>query len=82
MIDNKLYQIYANSDRLDYTEDDYFRTIKGYKESWIQGNSNDVVMGNVTVKIGEFSQQAMDAMKELEDFSSELNQMLMSNGSK
>ena len=82
MIDNKLYQIYANSDRLDYTEDDYFQTVKGYKESWIQGNSNDVVMGNVTVKIGEFSQQAMDALKELEDFSNELNQTLMSNGSK
>jgi hypothetical protein len=79
LMDNKLFQTYANSDRLTYTTDDDYETVMGAKERWYQGNSNKVVMGNEVVKIGDFSKTAMDAMKELEDFSYELNQTLLQN---
>jgi hypothetical protein len=37
-------------------------------------------MGNQTIKIGNFSQQAIDAMQQLSDFSQQLNQTLLTNG--
>lgn len=60
-------QYYSKYDRRDQVEGDRWETTLGYKEQWVQGDYNQVVMGDQYYKIGNVSQRAADAAAEIQD---------------
>jgi hypothetical protein len=67
------HQFFSKFDRRDSVEGDRFNTTLGYKEEWVQGDSNQVVMGNHIVKIGNVSQAAVDAVQRIQDIIKEIH---------
>jgi hypothetical protein len=63
-------------DRRDHVEGDRFVRTLGYKEEWIQGSMNKVVMGNYTEKIGNCSQAAVDAVEKIQKLLLEIHEPL------
>ena len=53
------HQIYSKFDRSDKVEGDRWNTTLGLVEEWTQGDYNQVVMGDVYVKVGNISQTAV-----------------------
>lgn len=60
------HQIFSKFDRRDSVEGDRWETTLGFKEEWVQGDSNEVCMGDVFVKIGNVSPPAVDAVTRIQ----------------
>lgn len=75
------HQIFSKFDRRDSVEGDRWETTLGFKEEWIQGDSNEVVMGDVFVKIGNVSPPAVDAVTRIQQILKEAMEPLTKNSS-
>jgi hypothetical protein len=67
----------SSSNRRDEVDNDRHIVTRGYKEEWVQGDASTNTRGDAIIKIGNISQEAIDAMTELSDMSYEANQKLM-----
>jgi hypothetical protein len=65
-------QMYSKFDRRDQVEKDRFETTLGNKETWVQGDHNEVVMGDLIVKVGNISQPAVDAVTRIQQLITEI----------
>lgn len=65
-------QIFSKFDRRDIVEGDRWETTLGFKEEWIQGDSNTVTMGDCYIKIGNVSQRAVDAVERIQQIIKEI----------
>jgi hypothetical protein len=65
-------QVYSKFDRRDQVEKDRFETTLGNKETWVQGDHNEVVMGDLIVKVGNVSQPAADAVSRIQQLITEI----------
>jgi len=70
------HQIFSKFDRRDQVEGDRFESTLGYKEEWVQGDSNCVTMGDVYIKIGNVSQTAVNAVKRIQEIIKEIMEPL------
>jgi hypothetical protein len=78
MLFNRGYhQIYSKFDRRDQVDGDRYHSTLGYKEEWVQGDSNSVTMGDVYIKIGNVSQPAVDACIRIQQLVKEIYQPLI-----
>lgn len=68
---------FSRNNKRDEVDNDRFIITKGYKEEWIEGDASTNTRGNLIVKVGNISAEAIAAMQELSDMSYEMNQMLM-----
>lgn len=68
---------FSRNNKRDEVDNDRFVLTKGYKEQWTQGDESSNTRGNQIIKIGNISQEAIDAMNELANMSYEMNQVLM-----
>jgi len=73
------HQLYTRHDRRDQVDGHMFSIVHGSEERWIDNDSNTNVRGNVFIKVGKIDSESMEAMKELSDFSTHLNNTLMLN---
>lgn len=69
-------QYFSKFDRRDQVEGDRWETTLGFKEEWIQGDNNQVTMGDVFVKIGNVSQPAVDAVERIQELLKEIQKPL------
>ena len=69
------YRSAAN--KRDEVDNDRHTITRGYKEEWTQGDESTNVRGDTFIKVGNISQEAIDAMNELSEMSYKLNQQLM-----
>jgi uncharacterized protein involved in type VI secretion and phage assembly len=67
----------SSSNRRDEVDNDRHIVTRGYKEEWVQGDASTNTRGDVFIKVGNISQEAIDAMTELSNMSYEANQKLM-----
>jgi len=70
------HQIFSKFDRRDQVEGDRYESTLGFKEEWVQGDSNEVVMGDVFVKVGNVSKPALDAVSRIQEIIKEIMQPL------
>lgn len=70
-------QYFSQHDRVDYVTEDRFNTTMGYKEQWVQGDSNTVIIGDCYIKIGDVSQRAVDAMDQIKKYTEEIQAPLL-----
>jgi hypothetical protein len=70
-------QYFSQHDRVDYVTEDRFNSTMGYKEQWVQGDSNTVIMGDCYIKIGDVSQRAVDAMEQIKKYTEEIQAPLL-----
>lgn len=76
------HQIFSKFDRRDSVEGDRWETTLGFKEEWVQGDSNEVTMGDVFVKIGNVSPPAVDAVTRIQQIIKEcMEPVTQSSGS-
>ena len=75
------HQIYSRHDRRDQIDGHSYSIVNGAEERWIDDDSNVNIRGNVHINIGKIDAESMDAMKELSDFSKQMNEILMTNSS-
>ena len=68
---------FSRNNKRDEVDNDRFIITKGYKEEWIEGDASTNTRGNLIVKVGNISAEAIAAMQELSNMSYEMNQMLM-----
>ena len=73
------HQIYTRHDRRDQIDGNLYSIIGGAEERWVEDDSSVNVRGNVVIKIGKVDKESLEAMKELADFSKQMNDTLMSN---
>lgn len=76
------HQIYTRHDRRDQIDGHSYSIVHGSEERWVDNDLSMNVRGNVLIKIGKIDSESMEAMKELSDFSKNLNDTLMTNSSK
>lgn len=76
------HQIYSRHNRRDQIDGHSYSIIHGSEEKWVEEDSSINIRGNVIIKIGKVDGEAIEAMKELSDFSKQLNETLMTNSSK
>jgi lysozyme family protein len=69
-------QYFSKFDRRDQVEGDRWESTLGFKEEWVQGDTNEVVMGDVYVKIGNVSQPAVDAVERIQELIVEIQKPL------
>ena len=74
-------QYFSQHDRIDYVTEDRFNTTMGYKEQWVQGDTNTVIMGDCYIKIGDVSQRAVDAMEQIKKYTEEIQAPLLKSNS-
>jgi hypothetical protein len=82
MFSKGYHQIYTRHDRRDQIDGHLYNVINGAEEKWVEDDSSTNMRGNVTIKIGKIDAESMEVMKELSDFSKQMNDTLMSNSSK
>lgn len=82
MFSKGYHQIYTRHDRRDQIDGHYYNIIGGAEEKWVEDDSSINIRGNVVIKIGKVDNEAIEAVKELADFSKQLNETLMSNAAK
>jgi uncharacterized protein involved in type VI secretion and phage assembly len=70
-------QDYVRGSMRQQVDSNYFRIIHGYEECWTEADSSHNIRGDLIVKVGKFDQEASDAMKELTEFSKQINESLM-----
>jgi hypothetical protein len=75
-----LNQFFSKFDRRDQVEGDHWKTILGFEEKWVQGDSNSVVMGDVYVKVGNVSQSARDAVDKINKIVKDIQKPLSESG--
>jgi hypothetical protein len=74
-------QYFSKFDRRDQVEGDRFETTLGFKEDWVQGDSNEVVVGDLFVKVGNVSPPCVNAVERIQQIIGEIMQPLAeSNG--
>jgi hypothetical protein len=73
------HQIFSKFDRRDSVEGDRWETTLGFKEEWVQGDSNEVCMGDVFVKIGNVSPPAVDAVTRIQQIIKECMEPITQN---
>jgi hypothetical protein len=73
------HQIYTRHDRRDQIDGHLYSIVHGSEEKWVDNDLSLNVRGNVIIKVGKVDSESMEAMKELSDFSSNLNETLMLN---
>lgn len=73
------HQIYTRHDRRDQIDGHQYKIVNGASEEWIEHDHSVNVRGNVVIKIGKIDKEAMEAMKQLKDFSKQMNKMLLEN---
>ena len=73
------HQFYTRHDRRDQTDGNEFKILGGAEEKWVEGDSSKNVRGNMFVKIGKIDNEAVEAAKELNDFSQQMNDILHTN---
>ena len=66
------HQLYSRFTRRDQVDQDRHDTTLGYKETWVQGDANLVVMGDYYIKVGNVSQKAVDAVTEIQKIIKEI----------
>ena len=71
------HQIYTRQDRRDQIDGHLYQIIGGTEEKWVEDDSSTNIRGNVFIKIGKIDGESMEAMKELSDFSKQMNDLLM-----
>jgi hypothetical protein len=64
---NGYHQLFSKFDRRDQVEGDRFNTTLGTKEEWIQSDSNQVVMGDQVIKVGNISPDVIQATRRIQD---------------
>jgi len=64
------------ANRRDEVDQDRHIVTRGYKDEWTQGDESKNTRGDSIIKIGNISQEAIDAMNELSEMSYKMNQML------
>jgi hypothetical protein len=79
MFSKGYHQIYTRHDRRDQIDGHLHKIVGGAQEEWVEKDYSVNVRGNVTIKIGKIDKEAMEAMKELSDFSNQMNKMLLEN---
>jgi hypothetical protein len=60
-------------DRRDQIEGDHWKYVGGFTEEWYQGNKNTNHLGDVVIRIGNTSQQAVDAVNQINGY---INQIM------
>ena len=70
------HQLFSKFDRRDQVEGDRHDTTLGFKETWVQGDHNKVVMGDQFIKIGNCSQEAVDAVQKIQQYIKEIQEPL------
>ena len=71
-----LTQFYSKFNRRDQVDGDRWQTTLGFKEEWVQGDSNQVVMGDLIVKVGNVGQPAVDAASRIQEIIKEIQKPL------
>jgi len=61
------HQMFSKFDRRDQVEGDRFNTTLGTKEEWVQSDSNQVVMGDQVIKVGNISPDVISATRRIQD---------------
>lgn len=79
MFSKGYHQIYTRHDRRDQIDGHLYNIIGGAEEKWVEDDSSVNIRGNVVIKIGKIDNESIEAMKELADFSKQMNDTLMSN---
>ena len=82
MFSKGYHQIYTRHDRRSQVDGHLYNIIGGAEEKWVEDDSSVNIRGNVTIKVGKVDIESMEVMKELSDFSKQLNDTLMSNSAK
>jgi hypothetical protein len=75
-IHNGYHQVFSKFDRRDAVEKDRFESTLGYKEEWVNGSKNIVVKGDLTIKIGDCSAEAVDAVTRIQEILAEIHKPL------
>lgn len=75
------HQIYTRHDRRDQIDGHSYSIVHGAEERWVDDDSSVNIRGNVFIKIGKIDAESVEAMRELSDFSNQLNETLMMNSS-
>ena len=70
------HQIFSKFDRRDQVEGDRWTSTLGFKEDWVQGDSNSVIMGDLFIKVGNVSQPAVDAVQRIQELLTEIQKPL------
>jgi hypothetical protein len=73
------HQIYTRHDRRDQIDGHRYKIVGGTEEQWIEEDSNTNVRGNLLIKVGKIDAETIEAMKQLSDFSKDINKMLLNN---
>ena len=73
-------QFLSKFDRRDQVEGDRWETTLGYKENWVQGDYNRVVMGDQFIKIGNVGPAAVAAVEEIQRKIKEIQAPLSEGG--
>lgn len=79
MFSKGFHQIYTRHDRRDQIDGHVHKIVGGAQEEWIEKDYSINVRGNLTIKIGKIDSESMEAMKQLSDFSNQMNKMLLEN---
>ena len=66
------HQLYSKFDRRDQVDGNRYNSTLGYKEEWVQGDSNQVIMGDSIIKVGNCSQAAVDAALKIQQLGCEI----------
>jgi hypothetical protein len=69
-------QFFSKFDRRDQVEGDHYQTIMGFRERFIQGDENSNNLGNVIVRVGNTSQEALDAVNNINNYIKQIVQPL------
>jgi lysozyme family protein len=75
------HQIFSKFDRRDQVEGDRWSSTLGFKENMVQGDSNDVVLGDVFIKVGNVSQSAVDAVQKIQEIITDIQKPLSESSS-
>jgi len=78
MFSKGYHQIYTRHDRRDQIDGHLYNIVGGAEERWVEDDSSINIKGNVMIKIGKIDATSMEVMKELSDFSKQMNDLLMS----
>jgi hypothetical protein len=73
-------QLLSKFDRRDQVEGDRWETTLGYKEQWVQGDYNNVIMGDQYIKVGNTGPAAVQAAQNIINKIKEIQAPLVEGG--
>ena len=62
------HQIFSKFDRRDQVEGDRFQSTLGYKEELVQGTNSHTTTGDIVIRVGNISQEAIDAVTNIQKY--------------